>query len=136
MVSIVNRYKCDFCRRAYASRSYALKHEKICFANTDREIKEGALAIFNTLPNALKQENSYDVPGSGWQEPMEKCFDSLDMFNNIYRWWPKTDDGELALGFVYRNGKWVKMDSYVPPNFAPGFYWKEEVFDAAKELDI
>ena len=127
MPSKVTRYKCEFCKRCYQSNSYAKKHEAICFKNPDRELRSGELAIWETLPNQLKQLNSYGVANSDWLEPLERRFDFSGKLNGAYKWWPKTEDGEIGLGFIYENGKWAKIPDYTPPNFAPGYSWRDEL---------
>lgn len=123
----VTRYKCDFCRRTYARNSDAIKHEIICYLNPNRVPRDGELATFDTLPHELTSENSYGVANSSWLEPMNKEDDRLNLFELVYKWWPKKEDGELDLGFVWTNGKWVVIEGYKPPIFAPGHSWVDEV---------
>lgn len=123
MAHTVTAWKCDFCGRYRLDKASIIRHEQVCFSNPDRKIIEGQLAIFDTMPRELLITNSYGVLSSEWQEPNWNA--PPDLLEK-YKWWPRKDDGTLALGYVYHNSKWEKIEGYKPPHFAPGFSWRNE----------
>ena len=117
-------WQCGYCNRYRKSKGSIARHEQICFGNPNRKILEGQLATFKTMPNELKVVDSYGVPNSDWLEPND--YPSKELLDK-YKWWPKEKDGSLGLGYIFENGKWIKLSGYVPPRFAPGVCWRDEV---------
>lgn len=128
----VSAWQCDFCGRYRLNKSSVTRHEEICFKNPERKILDGQLAVFDTMPNDLKITDSYGVPNSDWQEP--DWFPSDELLKK-YKWWPLEIDGSLGLGYIYKNGAWKKITGYEPPNFAPGYSWKDEYIPEQLNLE-
>jgi hypothetical protein len=124
MAKKVTAWHCEYCKRYRLTKSSIVKHEEVCFENPDRKILDGQLAIFETMPRDLLIIDSYGVPDSDWPEPNWFPDEKL---SEKYKWWPREDDGSLGLGYIAKNGKWEKLEGYEPPNFAPGFSWKDEI---------
>jgi hypothetical protein len=122
----IEAWQCDHCNRYRKTKGAITRHENICFNNPDREILIGQMAIFDTLPKDLLIWNSYGVEGSDWQEPDWKPSNEL---SEKYKWWPRDEDGDLALGFIYIDG-WIKIEGYKPPTFSPGLCWEDEFIPA------
>ena len=76
------------------------------------------------MPRELIIIDSYGVPNSEWEEP--NWFPGQELLDK-YKWWPLDEDGALGLGYIYQEGEWRKIKGYIPPHFAPGYTWKEEV---------
>ncbi len=119
----IDAWQCEYCNRFRKSKISIARHEEICFSNPDRKILDGQLAVFSTMPRELIITDSYDVPGSEWEEPNWNPGEEL---LKKYKWWPLDESGDLGLGYVYRCGSWEKIPGYIPPKFSPGFCWKEE----------
>ena len=83
------------------------------------------------MPNDLKSCDSYGVENSDWQEPIWSPDEKL---SQKYKWWPRNEDNEIDLGYVYENGKWEKIAGYEMPHFAPGFSWKNEILPEGYEV--
>lgn len=121
MPRLIEKFQCDFCRRSYMRKKAAFNHEASCFHNPNRTPRKGELAIFDTIPQKLLDQDSYGVPGSDFvyltthQETIDK-----------YPWWPTEDDGGLALGFIWSGNGWEAMNGYIDPHFAPGLSFKPE----------
>lgn len=116
-------WQCDYCSRYRLNKASITRHEQICFSNPNRKILEGQMAIFKTLPRELLTVDSYGVPDSEWEEP-DWFPDNL--LSEKYKWWPRGKDGALGLGYIYKSGCWEKIPGYTPPEFAPGWNWKDE----------
>jgi hypothetical protein len=119
----VKAWQCDYCSRYRLNKASITRHEEICFSNPNRKILEGEIAIFDTMPRELIIVDSYGVPNSEWSEP--NWFPPKELLEK-YKWWPLDEDGALGLGYIYRDGKWEKIEGYQPPHFAPGHSWKNE----------
>lgn len=120
----ITAWQCDYCKRYRKTKRVVTRHEKICFSNPDRKIIEGQLAIWATIPRDLTEEDSYGVPMSTWREPI---WDPGPGLSAKYKWWPRDEDGLIGLGYVYSGGRWVQIEGYEPPHFAPGHSWRDEV---------
>lgn len=120
----ITAWQCQYCSRYRKSKASISSHEEICFSNPNRKILEGQLAVFKTMPRELLVWDSYGVPDSDWQEPNWKPPKELA---EKYKWWPRTEDGELGLGYIYKGGEWQEIEGYEPPYFAPGRSWKDEI---------
>lgn len=128
----VKAWHCSFCHRYRLNKASISRHENICFENPERKILEGQLAVFSTMPRGLIVKDSYGVPGSDFEHPDEYPSDEL---LKKYKWWPLDEDGSLGLGYIYTSGKWEKIEGYVPPRFAPGFSWRDEVLHEEKIVE-
>lgn len=120
----IKAWQCNFCNRYRKTKSSIARHESICFENPDREIIEGQLAIFATMPKELVTVDSYGVPNSEWYKPLSPVPEDLLL---KYKWWPLDEHGELGLGYIFKDGEWKKIKGYKPPQFAPGFSCVDEV---------
>ena len=129
----VKAWQCNYCNRYRLNKGSITRHEKICFANPDRKILENQLAVFATLPRELIVTTSFGVPNSEWKEPNWYPGEAL---LKKYKWWPLDDDGSIGLGYIYKNGKWEKIEGYEPPHFAPGFSWRDEYVPEIIDYDL
>ena len=119
----ITAWQCEYCKRYRKTKGSITRHEKICFHNPDRKILEGQLAVFGTIPFELTHINSYGVPMSDWREPI---FDPDEELSEKYKWWPRDEEGDIGLGYIFKDGKWCKIEGYLPPVFAPGYSWRDE----------
>lgn len=119
----IKAWQCLYCQRYRKTRSAIVRHEEICFHNPDRKIIDGQMAIFATLPRELTLTDSYGVPDSDWEEP---DWDPGKELSDKYKWWPRGEDGLLALGYIFKDGRWRETVGYIQPTFAPGYAWKDE----------
>lgn len=120
----ITAWQCEYCNRYRKTKRSITRHEKICFHNPDRKVLEGQMAIFATIPRELTYEDSYGVPGSDFTEPIWEPDEELSA---KYKWWPRDENGYIGLGYIFKGGRWKKIEGYVPPHFAPGFSWVDEV---------
>lgn len=127
----ITAWQCDHCRKYLKTKRGILAHQRICFGNPKREIQDGELAIWETMPVALKAEDNYGVPNSSWREPVQQP--SAELIAE-YLWWPLDDDGEFAIGLINHGGVWHHIVGYEPPHFAPGRSWRDEVLPIPFEI--
>lgn len=125
----IRKFQCDYCRRSYMRHRAACEHEVMCWYNADRVPREGELAIYEKMPRALLVNDSYGVPGSDFYSITEEP-EVIAKF----KWWP-TLDGEIDLGYFWKDGKWEKIPGYKWPHLAPGFSFKPEVIPDSPELN-
>ena len=124
----IKKWQCGFCRKSWVNKKRAAGHELLCFYNPKRTPRQFELALWENIPNVLKQVNSYGVPHSTWMEPKEQPFSEFDLrLMAPFTWWPRDKDGDIELGMYFCGDKWIKIPGYKPPEFSPGYCWRDEV---------
>lgn len=84
------------------------------------------IIVFDNLPNELQIENSYGVPNSSWNEPIECWHVTHQFIMEDFLFIPWEDKRRPILGVWFDGNEWQPMFGYKEPHFAPGYSWEEE----------
>lgn len=84
------------------------------------------IIVFDNLPNELQIENSFGVPNSSWNEPMEVWHKTHEFIMDEFLFIPWENNRRPILGVWFDGNEWKRMFGYREPHFAPGLSWENE----------